>query len=657
MSCAATTLRPSRAEAVLSVRGLSKRFPASRDLLGRPTSWLRAVDFVDLDLYRGETLALVGESGCGKTTLARLVLRLLRASSGSVRFEHLDVLAASDGELREFRRRVQLVFQDPYGSLDPRKRVEWIVGEGMPRGQQHDREHRARVRDLLDLVGLAPTAASRFPHEFSGGERQRISIARALAVDPTLLIVDEPVSALDSSVQSRVLNLLAELQGRLGLTYLFISHDLSVVRHVADRVAVMYLGKIVETARTEVLFGEPLHPYTQALLSSEPRLFRESDGSRIVLTGETTSAVDPPVACRFAPRCFRRIDRCVTEAPALEAAGSGERLVACFNTAGTAAALELQGSPAAASVERRGRGNAFGRFVALRFAYSLGLLLISSILLFAALAATPADATRFPGAHEGYGLDTPLAAQYAVFLKNLVTGDLGVSLVSGAGIGHILTTAGQNTLELGFTSLVLVYALAIPLGMLAAWRHNSPFDDGVRLITVLAMGIPNFFLAILLIEFLALDLGWFPVAGPGGLRHLVLPAVVLALESLAINLRLMRSSALDELSKEYVTALRAKGLRESRILWLHVLRNAIVPLVAYAGTVVPTILGYTLVVEVIFRFEGLGYQLVQSILNHDYLLAQTLALLFAAAVIFSNFAADVGHRLLDPRVREQVLPA
>jgi oligopeptide transport system ATP-binding protein len=236
----------------------------------------------------------------------------------------MDVLAASPYELRGFRRRVQLVFQDPYASLDPRTRVEWIVGEGMPRAEQNERERRARVRDLLDLVGLPPTAASRFPHEFSGGERQRISIARALAIDPTLLIVDEPVSALDPSVQSRVLNLLAELQGRLGLTYLFISHDLSVVRHVANRVAVMYLGKIVETAPTEALFDEPLCPCTQALLSSEPRLFREPVGRRIVLTGETTSVVDP-VACRFAPRCFRRIDRWGTEAPALEAAGNGAR--------------------------------------------------------------------------------------------------------------------------------------------------------------------------------------------------------------------------------------------------------------------------------------------------------------------------------------------
>jgi ABC-type glutathione transport system ATPase component len=303
---------------------LSKRFPAARDLLGRPTSWLRAVDFVDLDVYRGETLALVGESGCGKTTLARPALRVLRASSGSVRFEQMDVLAASPNELRGFRRRVQLVFQDPYASLDPRKRVEWIVGDGMPRAEQNERERRARVRDLLDLVGLPPTAASRFPHEFSGGERQRISIARALAIDPTLLIVDESVSALDPSVQSRVLNLLAELQGRLGLTYLFISHDLSVVRHVANRVAVMYLGKIVETAPTEACSTSRCTRTPRRCSRPSPDSFasRSADGS---CSRARRQAWSPPVACRFAPRCFRRIDRCGTEAPALEAAGNGAR--------------------------------------------------------------------------------------------------------------------------------------------------------------------------------------------------------------------------------------------------------------------------------------------------------------------------------------------
>ncbi len=334
-SSAATTPPPSTApdaEPLLEVRGLGKRFPVARDWLGRPTSFLSAVDGVDLEVRRGETVALVGESGCGKSTLARLILRLVEPSEGSVRFDGVDVLAARKEGLRAFRRRAQLVFQDPYGSLDPRMKVEAIVSEGMPRAGTTREERRARVLELLDLVELSSEAADRFPHEFSGGQRQRISIARALAVDPTFVIADEPVSALDVSVQSRVLNLLADLQQRLALTYLFISHDMSVVRHVADRVAVMYLGRIVETAPAQEIFDNPLHPYTQALLSSVPTLSRRRFTKRIVLEGDVPSAVDAPPACRFAGRCFRTIERCRHEVPPLEGvAGRPEHLVACFN--------------------------------------------------------------------------------------------------------------------------------------------------------------------------------------------------------------------------------------------------------------------------------------------------------------------------------------
>ena len=334
-SSAATTPRPSRsssAEPLLSVRGLGKRFPVERNLFGRPTSWLSAVEGVDLEVYPGETLALVGESGCGKSTLARLVLRLIPASEGSVTFEGLDVLGAKGPDLRRFRSRAQLVFQDPYGSLDPRMKVEAIVGEGMPREGTTSDERRRRVREILDLVDLAPDAAERYPHEFSGGQRQRISIARALAVDPTFVIADEPVSALDVSVQSVILNLLHDLQERLNLTYLFISHDMSVVRHVADRIAVMYLGKVVETAPAEEIFENPLHPYTQALLSSVPTLSRRRFAKRIMLEGDVPSAVDPPQACRFAGRCFRVIDRCRAEVPPLEGvSGDSRHRVACFN--------------------------------------------------------------------------------------------------------------------------------------------------------------------------------------------------------------------------------------------------------------------------------------------------------------------------------------
>jgi peptide/nickel transport system ATP-binding protein/oligopeptide transport system ATP-binding protein len=319
------------AEPLLVVRDLGKRFPVSRDFWGRPTSWLSAVDAVDLHVMPGETLALVGESGCGKSTLARLVLRLIPASEGSVTYDGMNVLAAKGQQLRRFRQEAQLVFQDPYGSLDPRMKVDAIVSEGMS-GDVPAGERRERVAELLDLVELSRDTLDRFPHEFSGGQRQRISIARALAVDPTFVIADEPVSALDVSVQSRILNLLHDLQERLSLTYLFISHDMSVVRHVADRIAVMYLGKIVETAPAAEIFDNPMHPYTQALLSSVPTLSRRRFTKRIVLEGDVPTAIDPPAACRFASRCFRVIDHCRVEVPPLEGiAGDPGHRIACFN--------------------------------------------------------------------------------------------------------------------------------------------------------------------------------------------------------------------------------------------------------------------------------------------------------------------------------------
>jgi ABC-type dipeptide/oligopeptide/nickel transport system permease component len=307
-------------------------------------------------------------------------------------------------------------------------------------------------------------------------------------------------------------------------------------------------------------------------------------------------------------------------------------------------------------------------FILRRFVYALVLLFVASILIFYGLRVAPGDVTAAivsptgtelleQNIREKLGLDEPLATQYFVFVKNAITGDPGSSLVNGAKISQIIKESGANTLKLGLAALVVTYALAIPFGVLAAWSRNSPGDQGIRLLAVLGMGIPNFFLAVLLIQYFAVDLKWFPVAGPGGLSHLVLPAIVLAMESMAINMRLMRSSMLEELSKDYVRTLHAKGLSTARVIWLHGLRNALVPVIAFAGIVIPLILGYTLIVEIIFRFEGIGFQLVQSITDRDYALAQTLALLFTALVIFSNFLADVAHQLVDPRVRERTRTA
>jgi len=319
--------------ALLEATDLVKHFPASRNLFGRPTAFVRAVDGVSFHVEAGETLALVGESGCGKSTVSRLVLRLIEPDAGHVRFEGRDLLSLNADELRAFRRQAQIIFQDPYASLNPRMTVGQILTEPLV---LHDlvpaSRRRARVEELLRLVGLEPRFARRYPHEFSGGQRQRIAIARALAVEPRLIICDEPVSALDVSIRSQILNLLRDLQLRLGLAYIFVSHDLAVVKHIADRVAVMNLGTIVEMADAQALFTTPRHPYSRALLSAIPVPKPHAKRGRIVLEGEMPSALNPPSGCRFHTRCPHVIARCKSEAPQLIADSTGHA-TACHRVA------------------------------------------------------------------------------------------------------------------------------------------------------------------------------------------------------------------------------------------------------------------------------------------------------------------------------------
>jgi oligopeptide/dipeptide ABC transporter ATP-binding protein len=304
---------------LLEVEGLAKHYPVQRGLFGREAGIVRAVDGVSFAIGRGETLALVGESGCGKSTTARLVLRLIEPTAGTVRFGGVEVAGAS--ELRALRRRVQVVFQDPYASLNPRLRVGEAIAEPMEVHGLGDAASRAaRVEELLGLVGLAPFHAQRYPHEFSGGQRQRIGIARALSVQPELVVCDEPVSALDVSIQAQVINLLKDLQARFGQSYLFIAHDLAVVRHMADRVAVMYLGQIVETAPKRALFADPRHPYTRALLAAIPHPDPRRRGRVAHLGGDVPSPMNPPSGCRFRTRCPLATARCEEPPPLREIA-------------------------------------------------------------------------------------------------------------------------------------------------------------------------------------------------------------------------------------------------------------------------------------------------------------------------------------------------
>ncbi len=311
---------------IVDIRNLSIHFPIKGGFLGRQVGAVHAVNDVNLQVYEGETLGLVGESGSGKTTLGRAILKLLPITAGSVEFEGTDITRMSAGQVRPLRRQMQMIFQDPFGSLDPRMTVFQIVSEPLVNFDMGSkREQKTQVQELLRIVGLNPDHINRYPHEFSGGQRQRVGIARALALRPKFVVADEPVSALDVSIQAQILNLLEQLQSEFGLTFLFVAHNLSVVRHISDRVAVMYLGHLVELAGADALYAEPLHPYTQALMSAIPLPdpIQERKKERIILKGDMPSPVNPPPACPFHTRCFKARPICGQVAPAFEEKSPG----------------------------------------------------------------------------------------------------------------------------------------------------------------------------------------------------------------------------------------------------------------------------------------------------------------------------------------------
>ncbi|HID52165.1 MAG TPA: dipeptide ABC transporter ATP-binding protein [Anaerolineae bacterium] len=323
-------------DVIIKIRGLKKYFPIKRGVLRRKVGDIKAVDDISFDIKRGETLGLVGESGCGKSTAGRTILRLHEPTDGRVDFNGRDLTDLSKSEMRRARRDLQMIFQDPYSSLNPRMTVGSIIAEPLViHGIGDSQSRKKRVKDLLKLVGLNPYYVSRYPHEFSGGQRQRIGIARALATNPSFIVADEPISALDVSIQAQVVNLLDDLKRELGLTYLFIAHDLSMVRYISDRVAVMYLGKIVELGSRDDVYEHPLHPYTQALLSAIPIPDPELEGKRqrIILEGDVPSPANPPQGCRFHPRCGYATDICRQEDPEFRNLGTADQphMVACHH--------------------------------------------------------------------------------------------------------------------------------------------------------------------------------------------------------------------------------------------------------------------------------------------------------------------------------------
>lgn len=318
-------------DALLDVQNLKKYFPQRTGVARRTTSWVKAVEDVSFQVFPGETLGLVGESGCGKTTVGRTILNLIRPDAGRAIFAGKDIYQLSPAELKKTRRDIQIIFQDPFASLDPRFTIGSSVGEGLRiHGLGTPQERHEKVCDTLEKVGLKAAYADRYPHEFSGGQRQRIGIARAIALEPRLVICDEPVSALDVSIQSQVINLLRSLQESMGISFLFIAHDLSVVEHISDRVAVMYLGRIVEIADKKDLFSNPRHPYTQALLSAVPVPEPGKKKDRIILKGDVPNPSARPSGCAFHPRCFKATEECALKSPVLEDTGN-DHLVSCFH--------------------------------------------------------------------------------------------------------------------------------------------------------------------------------------------------------------------------------------------------------------------------------------------------------------------------------------
>lgn len=314
---------------LLRVKGLKKYFPIKKGFGGRKVQYVKAVDNVNFHIYKGETFGLVGESGCGKSTTGRTLIRLYDVTEGEILFDGTDISRMKEKELLPYRKKMQMIFQDPYSSLDARMTVSDIIGEPLDiHGLASGKERKDRIAELLENVGLKEEHANRYPHEFSGGQRQRVGIARALAVNPEFIICDEPISALDVSIQAQVVNMLEDIQNQYGITYLFIAHDLSMVRHISDRIGVMYLGNLVEIAESDELYENPLHPYTQALLSAIPNPYKDKNKTRIMLEGEVPSPIDPPKGCRFASRCKYAKDICRETEPVIKDMGN-EHFCAC----------------------------------------------------------------------------------------------------------------------------------------------------------------------------------------------------------------------------------------------------------------------------------------------------------------------------------------
>jgi peptide/nickel transport system ATP-binding protein len=692
--------------AILSVANLIVDYPTR-------AGTVQAVSDVSFDLMPGETLGLVGESGCGKSTAARAVIGLVRPNAGTVQFSGCDLTHLNQRSLRRLRPRLQIIFQDPRSSLNPRRRVGKVVGEGLriwKRGSKADREE--QIRAMLAQVGLDyELAAGKKAASFSGGQCQRISIARALLMKPQVLICDEPVSSLDVSVQAQIINLLAEMKQRFGLSMLFISHDLAVIENVSDRVMVMYLGKICEVGPSDALYSDPAHPYTVGLLAAVPSPDPEQrrTGERGHLQGEVPSSMAPPSGCRFHTRCPRAQPVCSDIEPEIRAVAD-DHFVACHFPVGGAvgnggprspslAAMAIMAEETRATLDppvtssntdsttapaanipeppsRRGlpkhfanlasrvRGVSFRLFrfvatvVAVTFTTTLLLRLVpgSPARYILGGAATPATIRAF---NRRFQFNGSVFQEYAHWMGNLLHGNLGISAFTQQPIRVALLQSLPVSAELVFLATVLAALISIPLGLLCARRPESRFDRIVTGATSGFLSVPVFVLAILLVYLFAVRVHVFPVLGwtpltqslVGNLRCVALPVTAISIPEIVVMTRILRAELIGTLQQDYISLARSKGLSTRRILLRHALKPASFSLITVSGLSLARLLGGTVIVENIFVLPGLGTLIVNSIQNRDIQTAQVVVTFIALAVLVVNLAVDLSYQFLDPRSR------
>lgn len=663
---------------------------------GTGSDTLTAVDGVSLHVPRGGTLGLVGESGSGKSTIAKAIVGLLPIAGGEIRLDGIDHTSHRARNSAAYRRRVQMVFQDPHSSLNPRMTVEAALLEALGRrGKLPRLERRQEVLRVLELVGLGESALARYPHEFSGGQRQRIAIARALSVKPELIVMDEVTSALDVSVQATILNLLRSLQDELGLSYLFISHDLAIVGLMSDASAVMYLGRLVEGTRTEELFVEPRHPYTRALIASVPRF--GVPRLHVPVRGDLPDPRRPPSGCRFHTRCAvgplhrpeRQICREVDpqaiapEMPhaaachfALERAtvlddvetSLDESLVdeslADESVVDESLAHEAAGTGRPGVERRPPAGHPLARLV-LRRLIGLGFVstfvVIGVFLMVQLVPGDPiyqafgADVTgeQYEALQRQFHFDKPLHEQFRIYVSNLAHGDMGRSYATQQPVADIIRERARASAELASAAFLIVLLLAVPLGILAGALTREGRHPKAEMLfmggTSTLASIPDYLAGTILVFLFGVQFQWFPVAGAGSFETLVLPALAVSIAPTMTLSRIVRLETLNVLAQDYVRTARSQRLPARLVYGRHVLPNVLTAALTVGGLIFAGIVGGAVIVETVFARPGLGSTLIEGVISNNYPVVQGITLLFCVLVVTINMLIDISLAAIDPR--------